>query len=169
MRFRLDEPDRSHPTPKARVRPEPVRPIAAAVLPWAASRLDQADARLDPGDDVFRRRGPGGEPHHPRGVEPFRAYVRVGLDVMHAGAVAGAGRHQLARVVAGPAAHHDHHVHVTCHLDGRRLAVLGGLAYGVDEAHLRARESLADEPHQVPYPLDRLRRLSGHAEPWMLG
>ena len=111
---------------------------------------------------------PAVSPTTVRGLEPFGADVRVGLDVVHAGAVARAGLHQLARVVAGPAADHDDDVRLTRHLDGRGLPVLGGLAHGVDEAHLRLRESLADQRDQVPHPLDRLRRLSGHAEPWML-
>ena len=115
-----------------------------------------------------RRRGAGRQSHDVRGIEPFGTDVRVGLHVMHAGAVAPTGLDQLARVVARPAADDDDDVGLACHLDRRGLPFLGGLADRVDEAHLRLRESPPDQVDQVPHLLDRLRRLGRHAEAWML-
>src|SRR5262245_39625647 len=87
---------------------------------------------------------------------------------MHASAVARTGLYQLARVVARPAADHDDDVGLACHLDRRGLPFLRGLADRVDEAHLRLREPPSDQGNQVTHLLDRLSRLSRHAESWML-
>ena len=53
------------------------------------------------------------------GAEQFGAGIGVTFHVMHAGAVAGAGLHQLARVVSLPAADHDHDVDLAGRPDRR--------------------------------------------------
>ena len=51
-----------------------------------------------------------------------------------------------------------------CHFNGRGLALLGGLADGVDEAHFRLRESPSNQVSEVPHLLHLLRRLGGDAD-----
>ena len=127
-----------------------------------------ADARFDGVDDVGRRRGAGRQPDDFRGVEPLGPDVGLCLHVMHAGAVARTGLYQLARVVARPAADHDHDVGLACHLDRRGLPVLGGLADRVEKAHVRLREPPSDQGEQVLHFLYRLRRLGRHPDAWVL-
>jgi len=101
-------------------------------------------------------------------IEPFIANVCVGLHVIYAGAVAPAGRDQLPRVVARPAADHDDDIGLARDVDRRGLPFFGGLAHRVEKAHFRLRKSRPDQIDQVSHLLQRLRRLGGNAKPRMI-
>ena len=83
------------------------------------------------------------------------------------GTVATARPHELLRVVAVGAADDHDHVAGARQLARGVLMLLGRPADRVDEADLRSREPLADEPHEVLHPFDRLRRLSRDSDPRM--
>jgi hypothetical protein len=102
-----------------------------------------------------------------RAIEPFGTDISIRLHVMHAGAIAGTGLDQFARVVARAATDDDDDVCLACHLDCRRLPFFGRFADCVDEAHLGPGESPLDQGHHVAHLLDRLCRLRGHADAWM--
>ena len=59
--------------------------------------------------------------------------------------------------------------HWRAKLDGGVLALLGGMADGIDEADVGSRKVASNQLDQMSDPIDRLRRLSGNADARMSG
>ena len=95
----------------------------------------------------LRRGSAGCDADHLAAIEPLRPQLRGVGDEVRRPAQAAGQFHQLAAVVAVGAAHHDHHVRPRRQLPQRPLTVLGRLADGVDEAHVRVRESRPQRAH----------------------
>src|SRR5262245_35859575 len=78
------------------------------IEPWFAAK--RPDAPLNAINDIVRRGRAGGDTYRVRLVEPRRAQVRLGLDVMDAGTIAPAALYQFARVIAGFPTDYDNDV-----------------------------------------------------------
>src|SRR5207245_706863 len=85
-------------------------------------------------------------------------------DVMHAGTVTAARRHQFAGVVAVRAANDDDDLALPRQLDGGGLALFRRLANGVNEPDLGVRKSPANQGDDLSDPFNRLCGLRDHAE-----
>lgn len=92
-------------------------------------------------DEVIRGGGAGGEADSVFGVKPVWIEIGGGLDVVDARAVAGAGLHEFAGVVAVGAADDDDDVAAGGEFLGGDLALLGGLADSVYETDFRVGEA----------------------------
>jgi hypothetical protein len=119
-------------------------------------------------DKVIRGGGAGGEADSVFGLKPVWIEIRGGLDVVDARAVAGAGLHEFAGVVAVGAADDDDDVATGGEFLGGDLALLGGLADGVDETDFGIWKAGAKAGDEFANAGDGLGGLRGDAKAGMV-
>ena len=97
-------------------------------------------------------------------AKPFFAQIGGRLDVMNPRAKTRTGFDQLVRVVAVRAADDDDHVAFLRQFNRRVLPLFRRLADRVNETHFRFGKPFANQSHEPPDFVNRLRRLRNDAE-----
>lgn len=124
-----------------------------------------AEAVHHGGDGFIEGGGAGGDADIGDAGEPLFAEVVGRFDLMGTAAETGGFFGELAGVVAIAPADDDHHGAALANFLQSGLALFGGMADGVDEAHLGAWMLALDSGDQLQHTVKRLRGLGDHAEP----
>src|ERR1039457_600358 len=100
--------------------------------------------------------------------KPLLTQVMRPMHMMHPPTKTAACPNQFLRVIAGRSADDNPPFRLLGQFDSRVLALLRRLANGINEAHLGIGEAPAQQFHQPPHPLNRLRGLRCYAESSLL-